>query len=150
MKTEFVRTFERVSLLFRNCPDPHLVGSAGGWSVIEILGHLVDSASNNYQRIQRYIPGGELEFPGYDQEGCVRRSNYGSFDYRRLLDLWYNHNKLLFHLYDSLPRQELASKIKVGDNPATSITALMADYFAHMKLHEEQVREILATESGTD
>jgi hypothetical protein len=144
MNPDFICTFEGVHQLFKNCPDPHLRKSDQSWSVKEILGHLVDSASNNYQRIQRYIPQGELEFPGYDQEACVSRTNYGSFDYRRLLDLWYHHNKLLFHLYDHLPRQDLASTIKVGDTPAMSITDLMADYFAHMKLHAEQVKNILS------
>ena len=144
MEKEFVYTFERIHQLFKNCPDPHLTQSGEGWSIKEILGHLVDSASNNYQRVQRYIPGGELEFPGYEQEECVRRSDYRNFDYNELLGLWYTHNKLFFHLYDGIPRQDLASKIKVGDNPAMSISALMTDYFAHMKLHEEQVKKILS------
>ena len=144
MKQEYGSVFERVHQLFKNCPDPHLKGSGEGWSIKEILGHLVDSVSNNYQRMQRYIPGGELEFPGYDQEECVRRANYRSIEYARLLDLWYNHNKLFFHLYESIPQNDLESKIKVGDNPAMSVRSLMADYFAHMKVHEEQVKEILS------
>ena len=145
MKMEFNRVFERIHQLFKNCPDPHLKRSGENWSIKEILGHLVDSASNNYQRVQRYIPGGELEFPGYDQEECVRRAGYSLFDYNRLTALWYNHNKLLFHLYDQIPQQDLASKIKVGGNPAISISALMEDYFAHMVVHEEQVKEILSS-----
>ena len=145
MEQEFNSVFERVHQVFKNCPDPHLKESGDGWSIKEILGHLVDSASNNYQRIQRYIPGDELEFPGYDQEECVRRAGYGLFDYNDLMALWYNHNKLLFHLYDQIPRQDLDSQIRVGDNPAMSISALMEDYFAHMKVHEEQVKEILSS-----
>ena len=143
MNIEDIKVFERVYQLFKNCPDPHLKRSGESWSVKEILGHLVDSVSNNYQRIQRYIPGGELEFPGYDQEECVRRADYSSFDFNRLMALWYNHNKLLFHLYDRIPLKDLVSKIKVGENPAMTIEALMVDYFAHMRAHERQVREII-------
>ena len=144
MNADFMSTFERVWQMFRTCPDPNSSRAGDGWSVKEILGHLIDSASNNYQRILRYVPRGELEFPGYDQEECVRRANYRSFEYTNLLDLWYNHNKLLFHLYDNIPQQDLESKIKVGDNPAMTIRSLMADYFAHMKVHEEQVKGILS------
>lgn len=143
MNIDFISTFERVRQLFQTCPDPNSRQAGSGWCVKEILGHLIDSASNNYQRIQRYIPGGKLEFPGYDQEECVRRADYRSFDYGQLQALWYTHNKLLFHLYDHIPREDLESKIKVGDNPAMSIRSLMEDYFAHMKVHEKQVKEIL-------
>lgn len=144
MAPEFISIFEKVHQLFKSCPDPHMSQGEAGWCVKEILGHLIDSTSNNYQRIQRYIPRAELEFPGYDQELCVRRADYRSFDYGQLISLWYNHNKLLFHLYDNIPAEELDSKIKVGDNPAVTIRELMKDYFAHMALHEKQVKEVLA------
>jgi hypothetical protein len=44
----------------------------GGWSRKQVLGHLIDSASNNHQRFVRASLQGSLEFPGYDQDGCVR------------------------------------------------------------------------------
>ena len=144
MDSEFISTFERVHQLLKTCPDPHFSQGGTSWCVKEILGHLVDSTSNNYQRIQRYIPQAELEFPGYDQEQCVRRADYRSFDYDQLISLWYSHNKLLFHLYDHIPGEDLDSKIKVGDNPAMTIRELMEDYFAHMALHEKQAKEVLA------
>jgi len=56
MNPEYEKTVERVCQLFRTCPDPNRKESAEGWSVKEILGHLVDSVSNNHQRLSRYIP----------------------------------------------------------------------------------------------
>ena len=44
----------------------------GGWSRKQVIGHLIDSASNNHQRFVRAALQGSLEFPAYDQEGCVR------------------------------------------------------------------------------
>jgi len=58
-------------------PEP--AEKEGGWSIKEILGHLFDSAGNNHQRLLRYVKGGELKFPGYDQEEFVRRANYQEF-----------------------------------------------------------------------
>ena len=145
MDAEFMTVFERAYQLFKTCPDPHRRQAEAGWCIKEILGHLVDSVSNNYQRLQRYHPGGEIQFPGYDQEECVRRANYSTFDYPDLLNLWYTHNRILLHLCGNIPEEDLESKIKVGDNPAMSIRKLIADYFAHMVLHENQAREILAT-----
>jgi hypothetical protein len=50
---------------------------AGGWSRKEILGHLIDSASNNHQRFVRAQLQDELRWPGYDQTGCVFRTPAG-------------------------------------------------------------------------
>ena len=44
----------------------------GGWSRKEVLGHLIDSASNNHQRFVRAVLQDSLEFPAYDQNGCIR------------------------------------------------------------------------------
>ena len=44
----------------------------GGWSRKQILGHLIDSASNNHQRFVRAQLQDELRWPSYDQTGCVR------------------------------------------------------------------------------
>lgn len=150
MKPEFEVVFERAYQLFKTCPDPFSRQSGQGWCIKEILGHLVDSASNNYQRLQRYVPQGELQFPGYNQEECVRRADYVTFDFTELLSLWRLHNRLLFHLFDNIPHQDLDSKIIVGDNPAMSIRKLMEDYFAHMVLHENQVNDVLAAQSRAD
>lgn len=45
---------------------------AGGWSPRQVLGHLIDSASNNHQRFVRASLQPSLDFPAYDQEGNVR------------------------------------------------------------------------------
>jgi hypothetical protein len=144
MTTEFHERLEAAYQLFARCPDPQAKAAEGGWSVKEILGHLVDSAGNNFQRLQRYVPGGELRFPEYDQEESVRRANYRHFEFRALLSLWYDYNKLLLHLYANIPQADRESMIKVGDNAAVSIRQLMADYFSHMALHEKQAERIIA------
>jgi len=46
------------------------------WSPKEIIGHLIDSASNNHQRFVRAQFTDELIFAGYEQEGWVRVQDY--------------------------------------------------------------------------
>jgi hypothetical protein len=143
MKVDRLHRIEKTYQLFRTFPDPNLREKEGGWSIKEILGHLFDSASNNHQRLLRYVKGGELKFPGYDQEEFVRRANYQEFEYLDLLSLWHRQNNLLFHIYDHIPEEDRESSIRVGDREAVSIRRLMEDYFAHMEVHEEQVKRIL-------
>src|SRR5216684_2725504 len=45
---------------------------SGGWSRKQVIGHLIDSASNNHQRFVRAALQPSLDFPGYDQDGSVQ------------------------------------------------------------------------------
>jgi hypothetical protein len=143
MKQDHIDTLERAYQLFRTCPDPSAREKSGGWSVKEILGHLVDSASNNHQRLARYVPKGNLDYPPYDQEQCVQRARYQAFDFAQLLALWYNYNRLLLHLIAGLPEADLDSTISIGAKPPVTLRQLVSDYFAHMENHERQARSII-------
>ena len=48
----------------------------GKWSPREIIGHLIDSASNNHQRFVRALFQDDLVFPGYDQDAWVAAQAY--------------------------------------------------------------------------
>src|SRR5258706_5246426 len=50
--------------------------NANQWSVKELLGHLLDSASNNHQRIMRLQISDSIEFPFYQQEAFVAVNHY--------------------------------------------------------------------------
>jgi hypothetical protein len=144
MDDRFVMTLERVCQLFRTCPDPNKREKEHGWSVKEVLGHLLDSLSNNHQRLLRYVPQGNLLLPGYDQELFVRRANYAAFDYSTLLTLWYAYNQLFLHMVANVPAEDLTSTVTVGERPAITLLQLVLGYFAHMEVHEKQVRRIIA------
>ena len=45
----------------------------GRWSPIEVIGHLIDSASNNHQRFVRAADQNDLVFAGYAQDDWVDR-----------------------------------------------------------------------------
>jgi DinB superfamily len=144
MNSDYKKTIERVYQLFRACPDPAAKEKGEGWSVKEILGHLVDSVSNNHQRIGRYVPKGRLNYPAYDQEQCVKRAGYRAFDFERLLALWYTYNQLLLHMIAEIPAADLDSAIAIGDKPPVALRQLIPDYFAHMENHEQQARRIIS------
>ena len=60
--------------------DASVKPSPTRWSKKEILGHLIDSASNNHQRFVRALLHGELRFPAYEQEGWARCQDYQAAD----------------------------------------------------------------------
>ena len=66
----------------------------GEWSVKEIVGHLIDSASNSHQRFVRLQLADGLVFPDYspDNNSWVAIQNYQVAHWDDLLTLWRHFN----------------------------------------------------------
>ncbi len=122
----------------------------GKWSPKEIVGHLIDSASNNHQRFVRAQLTEDLVFPGYEQEHWVRVQRYNEQDWHQLVQLWKQYNLHLLHVMSSAdeaslqkPRtqhnlDQIAWKTVPQQQPVT-LEYFMRDYVAHMKHHLSQI-----------
>jgi len=145
MFQQYIEQVERMYQLLATSPDPNKREREGGWTIKQIVGHLVDSASNNHQRFLRYQSQGNFTFPGYDQNICVSRAHYDTMEFQSLLTLWYHYNRMLLHIISHFPTDDLAtSMLQIGDHPAVSLQDLVRDYFAHMEKHAQQVKRIIA------
>lgn len=115
------------------------------WSLKEILGHLVDSASNNHQRFIRLQFGDLLDFPPYEAEPWVKAGNYNKLDWLGLVSLWYNYNRHILNIIDNMGEGSLAN-VWVKGEKAIPLKELVVDYYAHIRLHithfEERFAEI--------
>jgi hypothetical protein len=113
---------------------------SGGWSRKQVLGHLIDSASNNHQRFVRALLQHELRWPGYDQAGCVRVQRFQEFSWSKLVELWVNFNLLLAHVLASVPEAKRKTQCVIGDGPPMSLEDLAVDYLRHLQHHVDQIR----------
>lgn len=104
------------------------------WSLREIIGHLVDSASNNHQRFVRLQFGDLLGFPAYDGEGWIKVQNYREMDWDSLVTLWYSYNLLLLHVIENLDAGSL-DNVWIKDEEALTLEYLVKDYFRHLQWH---------------
>src|SRR6201996_9568039 len=86
----------------------------GGWSRKQVLGHLIDSASNNHQRFVRAMQQPSLEFPGYDQESNIRVQAVQEADWVLLISLWAAYNRYLAHLIAHIPPSQLDTPCRIG------------------------------------
>jgi hypothetical protein len=89
-----------------NAAEPAL---AGGWSRKQLLGHLIDSASNNHQRFVRAALSDALAFPAYDTDGWAGLENAQEAAWGTLVALWANYNRYLAHVVSHLPADKLVS-----------------------------------------
>ena len=117
-----------------NRPQPE------SWCKKEILGHLIDSASNNHQRFVRLQLAPSLVMPAYEQNGWVRSQNYAGRPWRDLVELWLAYNRHLVHIIrnaDASAAQHVW-KASAGD---TELQFLIEDYLRHLRHHLEQILE---------
>jgi hypothetical protein len=117
---------------------------AGGWSRRQVMGHLIDSASNNHQRFVRASLADSLEFPGYDQNGWARVQAPEEADWPLLVALWANYNRYLAHVIAHLPPAKLGVLIRVGENEPVTLRYLAEDYLAHLVHHLQQIGAVAA------
>jgi hypothetical protein len=124
--------------------------SPGKWSPREIIGHLIDSASNNHGRFVRAQFRDDLVFDGYEQDAWVAAQQYQDAPWAELVGLWRAFNLHLAHVMDVTPAAErlkpraahnldrLAWRALPADRPAT-LDFFMEDYVEHLKHHLRQI-----------
>ena len=129
----------------RKIPESESMRAAlpGGWSRKQVLGHLIDSASNNHQRFVRAMLQPSLDFPGYDQEGNIRVQAVQEADWVLLVSLWAAYNRYLAHLIAHIPPSQLDMKCRIGAGEPVTLGFLASDYLTHLRHH---LRQIGATE----
>ena len=130
-----------------NLPEHSLTfrPSEDAWSVKEIIGHLIDSASNNHQRFVRLQLVKQLTFPDYGQDNIhwVRIQDYQEIKWEKLLGLWRYFNHHLAHTIRSVDPSCLTHVWVVDAGTRYTLFELMTDYLRHLELHLNQVAENL-------
>jgi hypothetical protein len=113
----------------------------GAWSRKQILGHLVDSATNNHQRFVRAQLQQELVFPSYEQEGWVRVQGYAERPWKALVELWDSLNRHVAHVVSRIPEDRLATPVRLGEGQPVTLEFVARDYVRHLRHHLEQILE---------
>ena len=112
---------------------------AGRWSKKEILGHMIDSASNNHQRFVRAQLTPQLSIPSYEQEAWVSAQAYGTQSWPDLVNLWLLYNRHLLHILRNTPEPALQHTISIGGKSPVTLSFVAEDYLRHLKHHLAQI-----------
>lgn len=112
---------------------------SGGWSRKQVIGHLIDSASNNHQRFVRAAQQPSLDFPGYDQEGNVRVQALQEADWPLLVSMWATYNRYLAHVIAHLPASRLETPCRIGGKEPVTLGFIATDYLTHLLHHLRQI-----------
>lgn len=131
---------DRASAVFRRWNEADVSASpgVGRWSRKEILGHLIDSAANNHQRVVR----GQLSSSvvlGYDQVAWVQANAYRRRVWSELVELWVALNRHLAHAVEGVSAARLGTPCAAGDEEPKPLEWWIRDYVRHLRHHVAQI-----------
>jgi len=109
------------------------------WSPKEELGHLLDSAANNHQRIVRAQLEENPAMPGYEQQLWVDLHGYCQRNWRELIDLWRALNRQLLAAAEAVPDSAWSRTCTVAGSEPLTLKFVFEDYIEHMMHHMRHI-----------
>ena len=122
-----------------------------------LVGHLIDSASNNHQRMVRlqYAPRcghsmpntemGMLVFPDYTQDNdlWIALQDYQHEDWQTLVMLLKLYNQHICHVISSVDKTKLNNYWIDYEGSRVTLDAMIRGYVNHLNLHLGQIHELI-------
>ena len=110
-----------------------------GWSRLEELGHLIDSAANNHVRFARAAIDGAYRGDTYKQNEWVKLHGYAGMSWEELVEFWRRYNMVLARVIEQIPEERLSAECSIGSAAPVSLRFLIEDYVLHMQHHLDHV-----------
>ena len=112
----------------------------GGWTRKQIIGHLLDSATNNRHRFVRSSAEAATAGPQYGQDAWVAAHGYAGQSWDTLLHWWTVEHEILAAVVDQVPEDRLQAIYTVGDDAPVTLRFLIEDYLRHQHWHLAQLK----------
>jgi DinB superfamily len=109
------------------------------WTRKQLVGHLIDSASNNHQRFVRAQQQASMSFPRYVQDEWIAAQGYHERPWGELVELWRLYNRHLLHVMRRVPEAAFANSCIVAADEPETLAYHMADYVVHLEHHLGQI-----------
>ena len=108
------------------------------WSKKQILGHLIDSATNNHQRFVR-VQFEDVPSITYNQDNWNNHSYHNQVDSKYLIKFWELYNLHLAELIKLIPEKNFVRECNVGKEQNVTLQWLVEDYVRHLEHHLRQL-----------
>jgi len=118
-------------------------------TIKQIVGHMIDSATNNTHRIihLQYQPS-PLIYPDYanlgNNERWIAIQDYKNEDWAVLVGLWKYSNIHIVHVIQHVNPDKLNNEWITALNMKVSLKSMIQNYTGHIKLHLNDIEELLA------
>lgn len=117
-------------------------------TIKQILGHMIDSASNNLHRtVHLQYQTSPLQFPDYANLGAndkwIAVQNYQEEEWGVLIQLWKYSNLHLVHVIGNIVQETLGNVWISALGEHITLNDMIVDYPRHLKLHLGEIEELL-------
>lgn len=115
-------------------------------TIKQILGHLIDSASNNHQRMVRLQYSKDLLFfPDYRQDNdlWIALQDYQHTDWYNLIQLWKFYNLHIIQVIQSVDKSKLDSYWCDFEGTKVTLKDMIEGYLDHLLLHIGEIHELM-------
>lgn len=117
-------------------------------TIKQIVGHMIDSASNNTHRIVHLqYQQSPLRFPNYAIDGNNDRwiaiQNYQDDNWEDMVNLWKYSNIHIVHVIRQVDPMKLDNQWHYSEEKLISLKDGIIDYLRHFKLHLDEIDELL-------
>jgi hypothetical protein len=117
-------------------------------SIKQILGHIIDSTSNNTHRIVhlQYQPS-PLVFPNYatlgNNDRWISIQDYQNEDWITLVQLWKYSLLHICHTIRNVSVEKLNNEWISGPDEKVTLREMILDFPRHLKLHLSEINELI-------
>jgi len=117
-------------------------------SIKQILGHLIDSASNNTHRIiHLQYQQSPLTFPNYATYGNNDRwiaiQDYQNEDWMTMIQLWKYSLFHFCHVIKNVDDNKLGNEWISGPGETITLERMILDFPGHLKLHLSEINDLI-------
>lgn len=113
--------------------------SPGKWSAIQIVGHLIDSASNNQYKFVHGMSSKKSECIAYQQNTWVDTQSHQTANWQTMVALWSAYNQHLAHVIEQVQPESHENQLTIGGAGPFTLAFIMRDYVEHTKHHLLQI-----------
>jgi hypothetical protein len=117
-------------------------------TIKQILGHIIDSASNNTHRIVhlQYQPS-PLIFPNYatlgNNDRWIAIQDYQNEDWNNLIQLWKYSLLHIIHVIKNINTDKLNNEWISGPGTKVTLKSMTIDFPRHLKMHLSEINELI-------
>ncbi len=117
-------------------------------TIKQLVGHLIDSASNNTHRfIHLQYQDSPLIFPCYSSFGnndkWIDIQKYQSENWKDLVQFWKLSNKHIIHVIRNVDADKLKNEWITASGNKVSLESMIFGYLPHFKLHLKEIDELI-------
>jgi len=117
-------------------------------TIKQILGHLIDSTSNNTHRVVHLqYQESPFSFPNYatfgNNDRWIAIQNYQDEDWNNMIQLW-KYSLLHFcHVINNLNDDKLENEWISGPGKNITLRTMILDFPRHLKLHLDEINDLI-------